>query len=205
MNSSLLQSPYNASHFVVADIALKSNNGNVAIFKMTFTLAETDNGAKTLQPFGSTDYWNWANNYGKCNGYQGTGDAAQQIQQRVNANQTFPSGTYFTDVVIIPNVNLYTYQMTGVSPGDNSCDFLMFYNQESWPNFHSCIPPNEMNYHMNGTQTVFYRYQSAGGPRPAGKTPISIYLYGEQILSIPTVIYHSGNFNYGVPHNNNGN
>lgn len=34
-----------------------------------------------------------------------------------------------------------------VTPNDNYCDYLLFYNTSSNPNFHDCLTSDEMNYH----------------------------------------------------------
>ncbi|MBI4646070.1 MAG: hypothetical protein HY738_05590 [Bacteroidia bacterium] len=161
--------------------------------------------------FGTTDWWYYGYQMGKCNGYPGgvNSDAAKQIAWRINFSLTPLAVTFFTNpqtIHVIANTNAYLNPNDDI-PNNNCNDYLMFYNYEDLnlppPNpgeeFHNCISPTEMNFYKQGTESVLYMYEANGGPRPAGKTPISISLEGEDLSSGPILnIRHSGNFLYGI-------
>jgi len=207
MNGMVISSPYAKSHFAAADLSLKNTELTSVTLKLIVVLAENgENPGKSLLGFGSSDNWEWGFDMGKCSVPHGTSDAAKQIQSRINNNQVFQQGTYFTDVEIKYNVDAFSYSIPADYNYDNIDDNLMFSNYTAWPNFHECIPYTEMNFYLNGTNTVFYRYVANGGPRPAGKIPIYILdFWGDQDPSLPNYnIFHIGNFQYGIAHINNG-
>lgn len=204
------------NHFVVIDLENKKiENGNMTI-KLYAVLGETDDvrrsnpNTRSFIYFGSTDWWKYGegptNNGGKCHGYSGYTnlDAAIKIAGKINYSLTPIVGTYFTDLLTRYDVNPITYPLVGDGNWDNYCDYKMFYNRTDWSNFHECVSPTEMNYHLDGTNSVLFTYVANNGPRPAGKNPISITLEGIytslQLDNVTPLIIHNGDFTYGIEH-----
>jgi len=187
---------------IVADIELIEHDADNVVLKLKAVFGyELANTAKNLNDFGSTDWWMWAFDEGKCNGYTGTGDAAQQINGKLNYELIQPVGTYFTDVdtanvwdpTLFPNPDDDTQH-------DGYYDYLLFYS-----NSHSCMSPDEMNFHWDGTRTVMNTYESDGGPRPVGKDPITINVEGEMIGGTGFLRLHIiEQVHYGYKHQSGG-
>jgi len=198
-------------HFIMVDLENKGiKNGSMTI-KLYVGLGKTDMRRSNLSThsfmyFGSTDYWLYGggpwNSGGKCGPYSGQTDldAAILIQGKINFSLRREAGTYFTNLYTAPDVNAINYPICGDCNSDNYYDYLMFYNYTGWSNYHDCLQPNEMNFYLDGTNTVLYTYEANNGPRPAGKNPISITLAGDLIPSTWTVILHTGDFTYGIEH-----
>lgn len=188
-------------HCKVVDLELVSSDNEFAYIKMQYQMGPENlsKSADWLQPFGSTDYWVFGNNGGKCGGYSGTGDAAQKIQSRINYEYLQVWGTYYTDPDVIP-VYAEDYLNPDDNVFDNMYDYLMFFSMEfingTFPNsFHTCLSPDEMNFYMNGTKTVMLLN------KPQGKSMININLWGDIItFGGPLNAMHNGEFTYGIPH-----
>jgi hypothetical protein len=162
-------------HLVLADNNLKEVNGATATFNVTSGVG--DGPPNPFAGFGESDYWWWANLSGKCDGSgQGVGsDAAEQIQSKVNRRIALPSGhKYFIDIKIVscdPTSDEIKYDNTTTCtccslinpddpiPGNNINDMLLFLNYGypvAYPNFHTCIPPDEMNFYLGGLEDIVY-------------------------------------------------
>ncbi|NSW46620.1 MAG: hypothetical protein HPY79_12495 [Bacteroidales bacterium] len=131
--------------------------------------------------------------------------AATQIKNYINSNMAaLPNGGYYTNVETVEDVNPLTYpcciNTNWTGPYVNYYYYLMFYNYEGAPLYHTQLSSAEMSFYTNGTTTVMNTYTTSGGPRPVGKRIITINLWGDIITSIPTTILHRGNFTYGIPH-----
>jgi hypothetical protein len=208
------ETTFQPNHFVLADLIIKSNEDSNAQLKIVIEIAQTsqNTGSKVLTPFGSTDYWLAGCNLGKCNGYIGSGDAAQQIRSHVNADISYQSGSYFTNIETQYNVCALTYPIGGDGiPPLNYCDCGMWMQHvitPGYPTSNECLSPYEMNWHMNGTKLVMNTY-TPSGPRPIGKSPISItaMFWNEQLLpvNVPYMEWHEAQISYGVYHFNSGN
>lgn len=79
----------------------------------------------------------------------------------------------------------------------------MFCENFTWPNFHLCLPYDECNLYLIGTEHVVYTDDENGGARPAngGYSFISLELYGSLALN-STFYVHYGIAHYGVLHQN---
>lgn len=143
--------------------------------------------------FDTTDYWTWMGAYncsgGKCGPYAGQGDpckdAAKMIQNRVMLRKGLPIGCYippFIDVYLtnnlFPNPNWngnWTYY--------NYFYSLFFKNSSSYPLFHSCLMPYEMNRYLQYAEYCVYTSNTQpSGAKPDGFTFISIELNGDLIV-----------------------
>jgi hypothetical protein len=129
-----------------------------------------------MSDFGPTDYWYYGNLQGKCDGSgQGVGsDAAEQIQYKVNMRRSLPAGhSYFTGIKNVfcdPSTDEIKFDGTTICeegslvnpndpyPWNNINDMLLFinYGYPEYNNFHNCIPPDEMNFSLNGLEEIVY-------------------------------------------------
>ena len=130
--------------------------------------------------------------------------AAIQIKNYINSHMAaLPNGGYYTNVETV-NVDPFTYPCcinpNWTGPYVNYYYYLMFYNDENAPLYHTQLSSEEINFYINGTTTVMNTYTTSGGPRPVGKRAITIDLWGDIIVGIPTIILYRGNFTYGIPH-----
>lgn len=148
--------------------------------------------------FGENDYWKWwnlgGNNGGYCAGpYQGTAtgsDAAIQIMRSVTFRKPIPSG-YFCYIPPFENVNIYAYNWGNYMYGYYTSD----------PNFHICIPPDEMNQYLSGAEHICYTSNDSNpnpGARPPDLSFIELYLTGDILLTTPSFYLHRGTVYYGM-------
>lgn len=152
--------------------------------------------------FGATDYWNYCCGNGKCGSYYGQGigsDAAQQIQTKVHMRKPVPSGYYYY-VAPFANVEIHAWDYDNPNDvvHDNLYDYMMFHQYDtdpsSWPNFHDCLNPNEMNFYLLGTEQVIYNIE-----KPQGLNFINVELYGDALYtSNSTTLEHTGTIHYGT-------
>ena len=214
------QVPDADKHLVLADVSLKEINGLTATFNVTSGIGTS--GSNPFAGFGEDDYWFYANGAGKCGEYIGQGigsDAAEQIQNKINMRIALPIGhKYFVDINIVscsPFTNNLVLDNTinctccdlinpdDPEPWNNINDFLLFYgydNSSGYPNFHTCIPPNEMNFYLNSMEHIVYDmcYECFPGELD-GKLFASCDLYGDLVpLMDETYIMHIANIRYGV-------
>ncbi len=198
----------NIKHLVVTDVFLTNTNNNSANIQVNTTF-----GINPLLIYGSfdpEDDWLYGDDLGKCDHSITESDAAEEIEFKLNnpenPPQPPPGGYYYYDEIEYkdiwpedwpnPNDNI---------PNDNMYDYLVFicYNNGWMPNYHECLPYNEMNFYLSGTSQVINNY-SPDGIRPQGKTFISIDLIGTMVPSTPDYfILHmteNGGVKYGVQH-----
>ena len=187
-------------HCKLVDLSLVNTDDNSALIKMTYQMGaeNVSKSANILMAFGDTDYWTFGNNEGKCNGYSGTGDAAEKIQNKINNVYIDFMGTFYTDQDYIP-IYGQNYPNPDDDAHDNMYDYLMYFNEVfnngTYPNsYHTCLTPDEMNFYMIGTKTVMLQN------KPAGKSMISIDLWGEIIVCDNYPTMHNGEFAYGIKH-----
>ena len=131
--------------------------------------------------------------------------AATQIAYYINMNMVpLPNDGYYTDIETVENIYPYNYSgcvnPNWTGPYINYYSYLMFYNEEQAPLYHTQLSSSEISFYEAGTCTFMNTYTTSGGPRPVGKRVTSISLWGEVIPSIPSMILHAGNFSYGIPH-----
>lgn len=151
-----------------------------------------------LFTFGPTDYWEWGMGNGKCGGYENPiyegHDAAEQIENKVHARKSVPAGNYTYANVVTPWI--YSDADEFLNPndpvyGDNNRDFLLYGNFGSWPNCNTCIPPNDMNFYLLGTETVINQLV------PVNKNWIFIDLIGDYLYVQGGYYVHRIKVTYG--------
>lgn len=145
--------------------------------------------------FDSTSYWEWAWDWGGCNGNPATSsDAAKEMTKFLNyrihqggcPNACNPDNHFKNITFKDFNADDYV-NPNDPNPGDHYMDYLLWYeevpNQWQWPN--TCLDQDEMIFHTNGAYTI------AENNRPNGKVVIA-YSIG------PTLI--SGSYPYPIMH-----
>jgi len=121
--------------------------------------------SKNEKYIGSTDWWEYGYNQGKCHGYSGTGDAAIRVRGECNQQHfvlLLKPGEYFTDYQIVwqaefplnPNDNIQN---------DNYCDYLGFICYDMQPNYHTCLSPSENYFYVDGIYQNANILSSNGG------------------------------------------
>jgi len=176
------QIPGNEKQLLLSDISVKSVEDNTATLNVTGGYAAASS-PPTTSVFGTDDYW-WfgqadLNMGGYCDGpYQGTqtnSDAAEQIEHKIMVRRSLPSGhRYFIDikeVQVMGNYDELIYEPNGLNPvycypdltnpddqtsNDNYYDKLIYFNTETYQNFHGCLEPSEMNFYLNGMEDIIY-------------------------------------------------
>jgi len=176
--------------------------------------------------FGEDDWWvfgwSWCNSGGYCGESQYSGthkddDAAEQIERRIRLNIGVPAQRhYLTDVVdltLFPWGYIYcsetgtSYNCDFLNPNDttsqdNYFDYLCFINYYSLPNFHSCLCPDEMNFYLNGEESVatdlIFQCEEIA-ELISGKDFTSINIEGSTITTFPNYKYVHIMYNvYGI-------
>ncbi len=150
--------------------------------------------------------WKYGDGLGNCNGNYLGQDAATEIVRRISLRRAVPFGNYyytdFRDVQIDP----LDFPRPGVPPGNVGYCYL-FFERGTWPNFHTCLPYDECNLYLTGTEFVIYTVDTLGGARPS--TDINwnlinysfIYLDLIGTLQLNSSDYvHVGTVHYGVVH-----
>ena len=107
---------------------------------------------------------------------------------------------YYTDLtdVYIESIN---YPRPGGPPGNIGFCY-MFFEQPAWPNFHICLPYEECNLYLTGTEHVIYTADTSGGAKPTSMNFSFIYLVdfmGSVRLNL-NWYEHFGTVQYGVLH-----
>ena len=194
-------------HIVAADVQPVESleKSNTITFKTTTSLSRDP--SEPVFPFQEWDYWAWGFSGGYCAGdsvnVQTDSDAAEQIMNRIHKSKgEIPGDYYYTDIQEEelwwndhPNPN-------DTTNNDNYYDYLLFHNYEGYPNYHTCMTPDECNFYLEGTKTIIYHTanDTPPGVKPPNKDFISIYLYGELAMEQPVRIFHMGDAKYGILH-----
>jgi hypothetical protein len=160
---------------------------------------------------------------GYCDGpYEGThtdSDAAEQIEEKINHRISIPVGhNYFVDIsevyfdgndgeiIFEPDgVSIYCQccdllNQNDITPNDNMYDYYLFRSYSELSNHHSCLTPDEMNFYLNGMETVTYDFVYDCFPvLLENKIFVSVNVLGDYILSPNSTKYiHRTWVNYGI-------
>ena len=141
------------------------------------------NGISTGWNFSVDDDWIYGDLQGDCYGqYLWESDGAEEIECKIHYRKPTVSGwAVWSDIV--ETVDIYGYDPilpydfvnpNDPNPGDNYRDFLMFNDVLAQ---YICIPYNDLNFYLNGTETVL-NTDDPVGVRPNGYTFISVELMG---------------------------
>ena len=198
-----------ASFIIAMDVKVAENLNKSSTVTLKTTTTVSSGPVYPGSPFEEWDYWYWGFGQGYCDGdsanVDSDSDAAEEIQFKIHQRKAVPGGKhYFTDVQEVP-IDPYSHPNPNDNiPNDNYYDNLMYSNYEGYPNFHSCLSPDEMNFYLVGTETVIYNTanDTPPGEAPPNKMFISCDIYGDMGTSLGYNKYmHWGYATYGIPHN----
>lgn len=145
---------------IMADIQLKTLGSNYLILKMTDII--TSSSYLPQYQFGSTDYWIWGYNLGKCNGYSGgtPWDASSKLQQYANWSILVLPNSFYTNInetgVILPDNVPTTGNPYGYYPS------LLFQASGMDPEVNQCLSPDQMNYYLSCLKAIGNSYKPVG-------------------------------------------
>jgi len=137
--------------FDVVDLAfqetgLKSGEKNLVVSLSGGLLGTIPN----YYPFGTSDYWYWGYELGKCGGFSGYigKDASTELQRKFRNPIAVPGPGYFTSIETIsvtPGVdNIFD------DPENAPYDGYMIYSQSgSSGEFDQCLSPSDLNYYLS--------------------------------------------------------
>jgi hypothetical protein len=203
---------------IVANVSVVESDGQSVTLGIDPGIG-TDGPPGWMNDFGLTDYWLYGQLDGKCDQYIGQGvgsDAAEQIQFKVNMRRSLPVGhSYFTGIKNVfcnPFEDLIKYEGTvfceccslinpnDPNPWNNINDMLLFYNYGWGNNYHECIPPNEMNFYLDGLEEIVYNISyDCFSQQLSGKIFISCDLNWNLVYADEEFwIYHTVNIQFGT-------
>ncbi len=143
--------------------------------------------------------WMYGDGLGNCNGNYLGQDAATEIERRIMLRRPVPVGNYYyTDITSV----FIDARFFGKGIGPTNVGYSwMFLENSTWPNFHACLPYDECNLYLLGTEHVIYTDDENGGAKPTtgNFSLISIDLDGSVALNT-TFYVHYGFVYYGIAH-----
>lgn len=142
--------------------------------------------------FGSTDYWVWGLQGGKCGAYAGQGglsDAAQQLNYKFNHSLAIYEPGFFTDIE-------HRYAYGDEYPDSNNpgpyCDYKIFMfdsgNTGIWP----CLSPTELNFYLSTLPFII------NDKRPEGKSYINVSVTAYFAANYTNIYSHVYYLQYGI-------
>lgn len=195
-------------HVLLTDLSINDlTDPDKLTVKMSVTIGKATGELLPFgNPFNETDYWFWAGAQGKCGPYYPSGygsDASMQISQYQHWFQPhYPvepgCHVYYTDIEEIHVKGNDYPNPDDVTPYDNKLDYLLFFNDASFPNYHECLDPYEMWFYLQGLYKIVTDEDKAPSfTNPPFKDFISLNLY---TLTFNSTISHQTNIKYGVRH-----
>jgi hypothetical protein len=188
---------YTFKHLVVADVREDSVGGST-LFTTVYYVFGVNSG--TYASFGTTDYWYWGWDLGRCNG-SGTGahsDGSDELAARLN-NPNPPIGPDIRfDEIEFVLTDPFEWEVTNNPYGD----FRIFYDggYGANPPSEPCMIPNELTYYLWEGHDLIYDYPP-DGMRVPGKDFISITIYDSQCNTIiEWCRLHEYKIYYGEPY-----
>lgn len=177
---------------IVKQQELSSEELTVRVFSTVVSGPYTGN--FSFQPW---ENWMYGMGLGMCDGSCQGRDAASEIARRIMLRKAVPSGYYYYEPY--PNnpvsINADNYPIPNLPPS-NICSHYMWWEDSNLPDFHYCIPANELNFYLTGTEYVIYNIELP----PGGYSFMNIaYLEGSLILNTTRWV-HYGEINYGILH-----
>lgn len=197
-------------HLLAVIVQQTSRTAQEIDFKIV-SIVVYNNFGNTNWTFNDTDNWKWwnegGNNGGYCAGpyYQTAleSDAAEQIQQKVMFRKPLPVGTYcYIQPMDIVDINASAYPNPNHSGSNNYYYYYLYKNSTQWPDCHTCLLWEEMNFYLLGAEHIVYTANNDPndpGARPPSQSFMTIDLRGDMIPSIPyTSYFHYGTVFYGT-------
>jgi hypothetical protein len=182
--------------FDAVDISVVTSGLKNGETQLTMIVGGGSNTVGYYTAFGSTDYWTWGMQGGKCGAYAGQGgisDAAQELNYKFNHPLAVPGPGYYTEV--IPAYADGTEFPDLANPGPY-CDYKIFWfnagNTGIWP----CLAPDELNYYLSTMPYII------NAKRPVGKSYVNVNVIAFFPPNYTNVYSHLYILNYGYFHPN---
>lgn len=182
--------------FNVVDLEIESTNLKDGELKLTMSSALGNLPSGFNYSFGTTDFWIWGEDKGKCGAYTGLeigSDAADQLEIRMNA--VAPVAGYFTDQ--------HTYYAPALDYPDPNYTgqwnpYMMFYasGQGQYPYLNPpCLTPSDLTYYMSKWPLI------KADKKPVGKSFISVDVLEDYIVPVGSWgVLHGYDITYGIFH-----
>lgn len=178
-------------HIDLADINLQSTGFKDGSVELVLGASGGTNGIPNYTPFGTTDYWRWGWDLGKCGSYTGGvgQDATDLLQYKFNHPLYAGQPGYVTDVdlAIVTGAD---FPSDPANPGPY-CDYIIFYTPYNPPGFQPCLSPDELNFYLS-----YFDYIKEA-MRPVGKTFRNVEVYPDVVYGSPSSKIHSYYLHYG--------
>lgn len=149
------------------------------------------------EPFGEGDNWLYGDLFGKCNGTESGSDAAEQIQDQINANRPIywisPPYRYVYTIDIDSPYELQGHEFKNIN-GDN----LIFYIEKAELTADDlCLEVSEMNFHYNGEHEVIYDLMPSSNNKPLNWEFMECDIEGlYEYVNDNEKIHHKNKLNY---------
>ncbi len=177
--------------FNAIDISITPSGLKNGETKIAMVVGAGSNAVGIYTAFGSTDYWVWGFEGGKCGAYAGQGgtsDAAKQLKYKFNHPLALPTPGYYTD---IESIVAYGPDFPDVNNPGPYCDYKIFYfdatNTGIWP----CLAPDELNYYLSTMPYII------NAKRPGTKAFINVDVMALFWLNYTSEYQHWYTLNYG--------
>lgn len=162
------QMPEAIKFIIATDVKIKETDTKLGGLTLTITTgygSEYIDNPACYPPFGEYDYWKWGASWmdfgGYCDGpYVGQdedSDAAEEIEKKINSPRCIGTDIghpYYIAEVYTVHILPEAYPNPDDDGLDNYQDFLLYngYTGINVPNI--CIPPEDMNFYLQGTLDV---------------------------------------------------
>jgi hypothetical protein len=150
-------------------------------------------------PFGSTDWWYWGGDAGKCGDYQGQSvglDATDILEYKFNHPSIVSEPGYFTSVTLEQAFPWDYYASNNPGP---YCDFMMFYFSSLTSIPEPCLSPEELNFYLSTFDYI------KDDKEPEGKTFCNVDVSFDVVVNMtPYNGFHKYDLYYGyfIPNTN---
>lgn len=173
--------------------------GSQLLLRLNVVLGTKQQPGYSWEPFGEGDNWLYGDLFGKCNGTEAGSDAAEQIEEQINANRPIfwtPSPDY--RFVYTIDINS-PYKLQGNEFKNAAGDNLIFYIEKytSLDDDDICLNVDEMNFHYNGQHEVIYDLVPALYSKPLNWEFMGCDIEGKyDNVQGKYKIHHKNNLNY---------
>lgn len=194
--------PEEDKYFMISDVSLKSEDAGTATIGIIACFG-VDGSSATSGYFNHE--WYYGLEAGDCDFNNPGTDAAEKIEDKILLLKGTPNPNIKYDEVesFVIYANMYS-NTEDLTPDDNYYDYYMFrcYDDyaNNWPNVHTCVSVDEMNFYYLGTNYVL-NHDKPQFARPPGKTLITVDIIGDYIANdVGTEYMHYAVVQYGIPY-----
>jgi hypothetical protein len=183
-------------HLFFCDVEEKGIDGNYLNVTL-YTVIACGYSGYQWSSFDEEDYWYSILEWGKCNGYQGTGDAAIMLTAAfMSPMVAFDPQVriWFSDEVTIPEVNPWYYNYSQAPRGKRG----FYYEGTGQMQNPQCLDPDEMEFYMSENGIPFIINDQ--NPDPNDLDLASIQVIGDLSPGYNYIEVHFLTITYGVEH-----